>query len=280
MTGTRESRATTPERGHIRLVAVDLDGTLLNDSKQVTEQTIAALGGLPARGVRVVIASARPPRSVRHVHAQLGLDTWQINYNGALIWDEASRRAVYHQPMDCELVRRIIDRARSFHDEVIVTGEILDRWYTDRFDETCTTATGLLFRPDVVAAVEEFCNQPVTKLMFLAEPDTISRLTPLVAAEYADVSVVRSDPDLVQVMDARASKAVALRRVAAHYGVPMGQVMAIGDAVNDVPMLEAAGVAIAMDNAAEEVKRVADWVAPSNNDHGVCAALHRYGLCP
>jgi hydroxymethylpyrimidine pyrophosphatase-like HAD family hydrolase len=90
---------------------------------------------------------------------------------------------------------------------------------------------------------------------------------------------VRADPELIQVMDRRASKAAALRLVASHYGVPMEQVMAIGDAANDVPMLQAVGVAVAMDNAHPLVKQVADWVAPSNNDHGVHAALVRYGLC-
>ncbi len=80
-------------------------------------------------------------------------------------------------------------------------------------------------------------------------------------------------------MDRRASKAAALKLVAGHYQVPMEQVMAIGDAANDVAMLKVAGVAVAMDNADDRVKSVAHWVAPSNNDHGVHAALVRYGLC-
>ena len=89
---------------------------------------------------------------------------------------------------------------------------------------------------------------------------------------------MRSDPDLIQIMHPDASKAAALRTVAAHYGVPMEQVMAIGDAANDIPMLQAAGVAVAMDNASDFVKAAADWIAPSNEDHGVHAALERYGL--
>src|SRR4029079_19661558 len=74
--------------GTIRLVAIDLDGTLLNDAKKISEKTVTALRCLPERKVRVVIASARPPRSVRQIYSSLRLDTWQINYNGALIWDE------------------------------------------------------------------------------------------------------------------------------------------------------------------------------------------------
>src|SRR5947207_3498813 len=97
----------------IRLVAVDLDGTLLNDSKQITEQTAHALTCLPDRGVQLVIASARPPRSVRQIYRELGLSTWQINYNGALIWDEPNARAVFHRPLAGKTARQIVDSARD-----------------------------------------------------------------------------------------------------------------------------------------------------------------------
>src|SRR5215469_15405891 len=117
----------------IQMVAIDLDGTLLNDSKQVSEQTVKALECVTLRGVRIIIASARPPRSVRHIYNQLHLDTWTINYNGALIWDEPNKQVVFHRPIDGSRVRQMIDRARKKFDSVLVTCEILDRWYTDRF---------------------------------------------------------------------------------------------------------------------------------------------------
>src|SRR5687768_5782804 len=265
---------------NIRLVAIDLDGTLLNSSKRVSDQTVEALECLPGKGVRVVIASARPTRSVRHIYQMLRLDTYQINYNGALIWDEPAGRAVFHQPMDCGLVRRMIDRVRGRHPEVLVTCEIMDRWYTDRLDQTYTTETGRLFKPDVVAPVESFCVEPITKLLFLAPEQTISQIAPLLIAGFKDqVTVLRTDEQLVQVMDKRVSKSRSLRRVAKHYGVAEREIMAIGDAPNDVGMLQMAGVAVAMDNAHAVVKRVAHWIAPSNDDHGVHAALVRYGLC-
>lgn len=269
----------TPE-SVIRLVAVDLDGTLLNDSKQVTKQTAGALAGLTGRGVRLVIASARPPRSVRHIYQSLGLDTWQINYNGALIWDEPGRRMIFHRPMNGRLVRQIIDVSRDMYEEVLVTCEIMDRWYTDRVDDQFNTETGKLFKPDVVASIEEICTQPITKLLLLGEPRVIGRLEPMLSQRFGGhFTLVQTDDHMLQIMDKRVSKAVALEKVARHYRVPMEQVMAIGDAPNDVGMLQSAGVAVAMDNAAAVVKEVADWVAPSNNDHGVYAALKRYGLC-
>jgi Cof subfamily protein (haloacid dehalogenase superfamily) len=259
---------------------VDLDGTLLNDSKKVTDETAAALSCLPTRDVKLVIASARPPRAVRKIYHDLKLDTWQINYNGALIWDEPGNRAVFHRPMSGRITRAIIEHARDMFEEVIVTCEILDKWYTDRDDQTHTTETGKMFGPDCVAPLETFTTQPVTKLMLLGEPRIILRLEASIAEQFSEqVSILKTDRDLLQIMDHRVSKALALAKIARHYGVSLTQVMAIGDAPNDVGMLQAAGVSIAMDNAHPLVKDVADWVAPSNNDHGVRAALRRYGLC-
>ncbi len=166
-------------------------------------------------------------------------------------------------------------------EEVLVTCEILDKWYTDRLDDgTLTTETGKLFKPDYVGPFETFCEQPVTKLLLLGEPRLVLRLEDLLAESFGEsVSVVKTDEHMLQIMDRRVSKAVALQKVAGHYGIPMRHVMAIGDAPNDVGMLQLAGVAVAMDNAHPLVKEQADWVAPSNNDHGVHAALKRYGLC-
>jgi Cof subfamily protein (haloacid dehalogenase superfamily) len=262
----------------VGLVAIDLDGTLLTDQKQVSKRTVRALANLPARGVKVVIASARPPRSVRHIYELLQLDTWQINYNGALIWDHPNLQVIHHQPMTPEVVNTIVQRARQVYPDCLVSCEIVDKWYTDRFDQTYTTETGRLFEPDLVAPLWMFLSQPVTKLMLLGPIDMIDNLAELVSEEFPWVAVVRSDPELIQITDAGVSKAAALHYVADAYGMPMNRVMAIGDAMNDVEMLQAAGYAVAMDNAHPSVKEVAHWVAPSNNDHGVHAALVKFGL--
>jgi 5-amino-6-(5-phospho-D-ribitylamino)uracil phosphatase len=264
----------------IKLVAIDLDGTLLNDSKKVSDQTADALRCLPARDVKVVIASARPPRSVRQIYQLLNLDTLQINYNGALIWNEPAKQAVFHSPLPGALVAEMVDVARDWFDDVIVSCEVMDRWFTDRDDDTHTTETGRMFKPDVIAPLETFITNDTTKLMFLAEPKVINELEPLLYKTFGDqVQIVQTDDNLLQIMSPRGGKSTALQWVADHYGIAMQHVMAIGDAPNDVGMLQLAGVAVAMDNARPVVKEVADWIAPNNNDHGVHAALVKYGLC-
>jgi len=262
----------------IGLVAIDLDGTLLTDQKKVSKRTARALASLPARGVKVVIASARPPRSVKFVYELLGLDTWQINYNGALIWDHPNLQVVHHMPMPPGLVHSIVLQARAAYPDCLVSCEILDKWFTDRFDNTYTTETGRLFEPDLVAPLWMFLSQPVTKLMLLGPTWMMNDLAALIRESFPQVAVVQSDPELLQIMDNAASKAAALSYVGDAYGVPMKNVLAIGDAPNDLEMLQTAGYAVAMDNAHPSVKQVAHWVAPSNNDHGVHAALVKFGL--
>ena len=264
----------------IRLVAIDLDGTLLDDRKRVSAKTADAISNLAASGVKVVIASARPPRSVRHIHAMLRLETWTINYNGALIWDELSRKALFHRPLPGPVVRQIIEHARQVHPRVLVSCELMDRWYTDRHDESYRTETGRLFPPDVIAPLETFFDVSMTKVLLAGDPPSMDTIEMSLGMAYdSDMCLIRTEPDLIQIMHRDASKAIALEMVAAHYGVSMANVLAIGDAPNDLSMLRAAGTAVAMSNAHPAVKEIADWVAPSNNDHGVHAALVRYGLC-
>src|SRR5262249_6691350 len=107
-------RRTRPRAEHdIRLVAIDLDGTLLSSRKTITPMTHTAIKATLAAGVKIVLATARPPRSVRHYYEALRLDTPTINYNGALIWDETRRRVVEHVPLDAAIAKKIIAWGRK-----------------------------------------------------------------------------------------------------------------------------------------------------------------------
>lgn len=261
----------------IKLVAADLDGTLLNDDKRIGDETAAAIRDLAPRGIPFVIASARPPRSVRHIYQQLGLDTLQINYNGALIWDEPRRLAIDHRPLAGDLVLAMIRFARAIDPRVLVTCEILDRWHTDRLDNSYTTATGKLFQPDEIAPVETFCNRPITKLLLLGPPESMSTIRIRILDRFSSqINLVSTEPELLQIMEKDVSKASALRRLASRYGVSLENILAIGDGENDMEMLDECGVGVAVANAAQSLKSIADWITPSPNSHGVLEAIRRF----
>jgi Cof subfamily protein (haloacid dehalogenase superfamily) len=261
----------------IHLVAIDLDGTLLNSGKQITETTAAILRtAIDTRGVKVVLASARPPRSVQPFYSLLQLDTPMINYNGALVHEPATGRVLLHRPLALKIARQIVALARRMEPDVLVSAEIMDKWYTDRVDQAYLTATARLFAPDYVAAIGEWLVEDVTKLM-LAGP--AEEMTPLVAEIRRrlvhQVTVVQTEGELIQITHPTASKSQALRVVAAELHVRREEVMAIGDNANDVGMLQWAGVGVAMANASPEALAVADVVTDHHDADGAAHAIRR-----
>lgn len=264
-----------------RLIALDVDGTLLRSDKRLSPRVTQAVRRATEAGVCVVLASARPPRSLSEIHRFLKLDTLQINYNGALVHDPVSRRHIHHKPLPPELASRVVRHARRVDRDVVVSLEILDKWYTDHVDETLPTETSKAFTPDFIGPLESFLHVPVTKIMLLATPDRLGRIRGAVVKKFGDeLGLAVSDPHLLQVIHPEADKARALALVAGRYGILPSEVMAIGDAPNDLTMLHWAGLGVAVGNAWDNVRMAADVVVPPNDDDGVAHAIERFVLTP
>lgn len=265
----------------VRLVAIDLDGTLLNQRKAITPRTQRALQRAVNCGVQIVLATARPPRSVRYYYQALRLSSLQINYNGALIWDEKQKQIISHRPLDLELARKAIAFARRRYRDIMVSVEILDKWYTDHYSDVpeYMTETAKHFAPDFVGPLKSFLTVPVTKVMFLGEPDWIADLEERIPQKFGySLSHTRSDSHLLQIMARGVNKGVALRALADRLHVDLADAMAIGDAPNDVEMLQTVGTPVAMGNAWPELRQVARYSAPTNEQDGVAVALERFVL--
>jgi len=265
--------------GEIQLVAIDIDGTLLRTDKRVSRRVLEAIADAREAGVKIVLATARPPRGIRSLHEKLELDTLQINYNGALIHDRRRGRTTFHLPLDPLVVKRICRTARRVDREVVISVEILDKWYTDFFDDSATTETSRSFSPDFVGPLEAFLTRPVTKLMLLAPPQRLDRIRKVVEKRHAgQIATTVSDEHLLQIMHPKVSKSAALARVSKDYGIAPRNVMAVGDAPNDAGMLRWSGLGVAVHNAWPVVREAADVVAPSNDDDGVAYAINRFVL--
>ena len=188
-------------------------------------------------------------------------------------------------PMAMEIgtrvVKKVIAWGRKKYPELLVSVEILDKWYTDHYEEIpeFMTETAKQFTPDFIGPLEAFLRVPVTKLMLLGSPVRIEELERGIGEKFAkEVAQTRSDAHLLQLMNPGTSKARALEVVATRLGVTVAEVMAIGDAPNDVHMLQWAGLAVVPENGWDVVKKVADAVVPSNDDDGVAVALKRFVL--
>lgn len=258
-------------------MAIDLDGTLLTSDKKISVRVIETIKRISAAGVKVVIASARPPRTTREIYEMLELETLQINYNGALIMDPPNARKVFHQPLPAGLVRSIITMARSINAETVVNAEILDRWFTDRYEPEFVTETSRRFRPDCIGPIDQWLHEPVTKLMLSLPEMQLPAIREAMKENFGrETAMMISDKHLLQLVHPEVDKAAGLKRICDRYGFEREHVMAIGDAPNDVGMLEWAGLGVAVQNAWPSVLKAADVVVSSNDEHGVVEAITRY----
>lgn len=263
----------------IQLIALDLDGTLLNDQKQIPQVAIHAVDACRARSIHIVLASARPPRGMRHFHQQLRLQTPSINYNGAWIGMPQTGEILIHTPMDPATVAAVITHARAAVPDCIVSLERNDQWLTDRVDPALAVETAKLFDPDAIAPLDTFWDQPITKLMLLAPAEQLPVIEHAIRRPFADqIAITQSDAHLLQIMHPTVNKGWALQKVADDLQIPMAQVMAIGDAPNDLEMLQSAGIGIAVANAGDRLKQIADHVVADNNHAGVSEAIERFVL--
>ncbi len=268
-------------REPVRMVALDMDGTLLNPRESVTARVHRAVHETIKRGIQVVIATARPPRSVRFYHRALKLETPIVSHNGALVWDERRQCVLRHASLDHALVRRIIGFARRRCRDVIPSVEIIDRLYSDHFGivPLDSIPPGRSFSPDVIASMEAFLRVPVTRLFLHGKPSIIDELNYLLPSRFHDrVNVIHSESRLLQIVAPDITKASALSFLADAYGISSRQVLAIGDSANDLPMLQWAGTGVAMANAPEHLRNAVGNVVPSNSEDGVAVALEKYVL--
>lgn len=294
----------------VRLLAIDVDGTLLRSDGRMARGVIDACRAAERHGCVIVPASARPPRTMRTILQELGTVGPSINYNGALIWNPVDDVSQYHEPLDAGIAREIVRVARECYAGVIIAIERLDRWFTDRIDPR----NPVLADPDYIGDLDDVLTEPVTKLDLYGEPSRLQWVLSTVREQFGkrpvgrvsdpsspgwetpprqvgdplyprqvgdlpyQVAIYAPDPSLVQIMHPLADKGIALQRIARRLGAERSEVLAIGDGPNDAGMVEWAGFGVAVQNASEVVKSLADAIVPGNDDHGVARAIQRFVL--
>ena len=270
----------------IRLIALDLDGTLLNTRKQLSEENRAALTRAARAGIHIVPTTGRffdgMPEAVR----ELPFLRYAITINGAEVADHRTEEELYKA--DIPLARalelmRYLDTLPVIYDCYQDNAGWISQHLKARIDSTVKDPH---FRkmlhelrkpvPELKAFVTER-NRDIQKIQFfIPTPELRQELLETLPKMFPDLAVSSSVSENIEVNAAGATKGLALLGLAERLGIPREGTMAFGDGLNDLSMLEAAGVGVAMENACAEAKAAADYITLSNDEHGVAYAIEKY----
>lgn len=264
----------------IRVVVLDVDGTLLDSKHELTPRVEKALNDAAAKGVQVVLATGKTRASMLKIIDQLGLKTPGIYLQGLAIYD-GEGELLHQMTLDLTLARQVITFAedRGYY-VVAYSGErILARVYHKEVEEGLTVHHELA--PEVVGPLQNLLGGMVfNKLIACGEPKAVKALRWQLNLQLGGAARLMQAgiPTMLEILPPGASKGTALKLLLKDLKVAPEHVMAIGDAENDIEMIQMAGIGVAMGQAHQPVKDAADYVTGSNDEDGVAQAIERFVL--
>lgn len=260
----------------IKCIITDIDQTLTDAKMKLTPRTLEAAGKARAQGIQIVLCSGRPFPGMRDYLEALGLNQrayCSVGFNGGVLYENGTGtvlRAAFFEP---ETLREIVDELRrvnvNFHLESpssIVTGLNPVKHYTVR-DSFITNM------PLEVAKFEDLLQRSdICKIMIADKPETLDSLV-LPERLKTKAKFVRSRPYYLEVVPLNVHKGLGVEAVAARYQLKKAEILGVGDGLNDLELLEASGMKVAMENGADALKQIADIIAPPHDQDGFARLL-------
>jgi len=266
------------EEGMYRLIATDLDGTLLTPDGTISAATREALTAAQELGVALVIATGRNYPMMRYFCHDLRLSAPQISCNGAVVVAPATGDLLHVTTVPPAFVGPVL----RFLEEQGVPAAffgLLELWISHDNPYAELLIPRELDPPRTVDSLYSLADTPCAKLVAMDPPEVIERLRPLAEARFgADLYVTQTSRNLLEFHHPQVSKGQALAQIARDLGVSPHEVIAFGDSHNDLEMLRFAGLGVAMGNASDEVKAVADLVTLPNDQDGIAHMVSQYIL--
>lgn len=266
----------------IKMLVLDIDGTLTNSQKEITPETKKAIHEIQERGHKVMLASGRPTPGMKRYADELELEKYGgylLSFNGGRIINCRSGEIVYQKMFPAVLIPEIYHFAKR-HDCGLIT------YYGDkiilatRMDEYLELESRI--NQMKIAEVEDFLSYvdfDVNKLLMTAPIEVAEQYEKELATKYGDViSVYRSEPFFIELMPKGVNKATSIDRMLSTVGLTRENTICCGDGFNDMTMIEYAGVGVAMANAQDKVKEKADYITDSNDEDGIVKVIDKFIL--
>ena len=259
-----------------KLLALDIDGTLLNSEGQVSESTLAAIKRVQSEDVLVTISTGRPIQGVLKYIKLLDLKAPIITYNGGMIIDSETNEVIYEQKLDRKDAKQVIDLGQVYETTMIIWSN--NKLYVNRLDDHVIDYKSLSGEsPIVINDYEEVYSQGITKVIWINEPDKLIQYQEEIKNKVNEsITYCTSKPHYLEFFDHKVSKAKALEFIGRHHNIKKEEMMAIGDGNNDIEMIDYVGMGVAMDNATSLVKSVANYITSSNDNDGIFKALEKF----
>lgn len=264
----------------MKLIAIDLDGTLLNDQHKISNYNEIVLKKLIKKNNRIVLASGRPFNSVLPFLKQLGLlnqNEYSIVFNGTTIVNNASKEIIYQETIEKSVVLKAFNLSKELNigfftynqNQTIITNHITDY---------------VLFEKDLTNSpliISDFTNleDSYIKITFTDAKERLDKLYKKIKNEFKDYMVVRSHDYFIELINKKASKGNALKYLLSYLNYSFEEIIAFGDNENDYSLLQIADKKYAMGNStSQKLKQIADEVTKSNNDDGVGYILNKLDI--
>ena len=263
-----------------KLIALDLDGTLNNDNRVITEKTKDALLKAQKSGTRIVLASGRPSSGFEMEIRELELMKYHgltISYNGGLVRDVETEQTIYEKTIPNSLAKEFLRFVEDFPVTPIVDdGKFIYTNTPDGFQVQYESSANHLMIKEV-DNISDSIDFPPVKILLASPEETLRPNIEKIKNPYREnLNFLLSTPFYLEVTMPGISKSHTLNHICQKYGILREEVIAFGDGENDISMLEFAGTGVAMGNGCEAIKKIADEITLSNNEDGIAHTLLKY----
>lgn len=260
----------------IKLVAIDLDDTLLQDDLKISLRAKNDIREAISQGITVTLATGRMFAAAIPYARELGLDVPLITYQGAMV-KYADGRVVFHQTIPLDIAQQVVNFIRPFgyHINVYVNDEL---FMEKDSPEGRRYVAMTKVPPHFVESFEKLWADP-TKFVIMAEDKELDELEEKLVPEFGKVlNITKTLPGFLEITHCKVTKGTALKALAESLDLKPEQVMAIGDSLNDVAMIQYAGFGVAMKNSVPQLKEYARYITLTNNEDGVAEVLEKFVL--